>query len=140
MTSKREPKEQVSHVIGLHSRGILGPSAMWLGLAEQMTPATATAMLESLRDEVQEQLLTAYHERPPHAYVARTAAELEDADFQAVCVQIVRWCEARRSLDRPSQPDGLIRVCIQDGVVKEWRPYEDGGRAGPGAAPHRDGG
>lgn len=122
MNQQREPKEQVSHVIGLYHRGILGPSVMWMGIADLMTPSTATAVLDSLREKAQEQLLAAYGERPPHAYIARTPAEPGDEDFQAVCVQVVRWCEARRPLDRPSEADGLTRVFVEDGVVKEWRP------------------
>jgi hypothetical protein len=125
MSQQRDPRDQVIHAVRGYHRGHTGPSLMWLSIANALTPTTATAVLDSLPQDVKEQLRAVWLDRPPHAYIARSPSEPGDEDLQAVCVQVVRWCEANGPLDRPSQPDGLVRVWVQDGVVREWHPWED---------------
>jgi hypothetical protein len=122
MSLQRELRDRVSHTVRGYHRGILGPSPMWLSIADALTAATATVVLDSLPQDVKDQLRAVWLERPPHAYIQQPGSAQGGDDFQAVCVAIVRWCEASSPLDRPTQPDGLIRVCVEDGVVKEWRP------------------
>jgi hypothetical protein len=99
---------------------------MWLGIADTLTPATATAVLESLAQSAKEQLGEVFLDRPPHAYIARSPSTPGDEEFQAVCVQIVRWCEANGPPPHvPTEPDGLVRVCVVGDTVREWRPWED---------------
>lgn len=120
MAAPRTPTEQVAHVIRLHHRGVICPTEMWMNIADALTPTTANSVLESLPEDVKLQLREVWLERPPAAYVRHTGAEL-----QAVCVQVVQWCEASGPLDRPLEPDGLIRVCVNNGVVAEWRAGEE---------------
>jgi len=122
MTQRREALEQVSHLVRLHHRGIICPSEMWLQMVEALTPATATAVLDSLPADAKEQLLAAWIERPPAAYICKPGWAAAD-DFQAKCVQIVRWCEVNGPRqESPTEPDWLIRVCVRDAVVREWQP------------------
>lgn len=119
----RDTSEQVAHIVELFTRGVLGPSAMWLGIADVLTPESASNVLQSLGPEARKLLHDAYVGRPPHVYIARFPLVPDEARFQAVCVQIVRWHEANFPREvLPSEPDGLIRVRVVDDFVQEWRP------------------
>ncbi len=125
MVQPRTIPEKVSHAVRGYHRGVIGPSLMWLSIADLLTPSTATAVLDSLPQEVKEQLLSVYCERPPHAYIVRFPLNPEEEDFRAVCVQVVLWCESNGPVQEvPTQPDGLIRVCVEGDFVREWRPWE----------------
>ena len=138
MDQQREPRDRVIHAVTGYCRGNCGPSLMWLSVAEALTPASAAAILDSLPQEVKEQLRGVYLDRPPHAYIARSPLQPGDEDFQAVCVQIVRWCEASGPpTELPSEPDGLVRVRVEGSVVREWRAWDDPSPAQPGTATDR---
>lgn len=121
MPHQRTPVEQVSHLVKLYHRGIICPTHMWDEIAEALTPENATAVLNSLSPEVKEQLRDVWIGRPPAAYIPRADFPHYTPEFQATCVQVVRWCEASGPLDRPTEDDGLIRVCIENGVVQRWQ-------------------
>jgi hypothetical protein len=95
---------------------------MWNQIADGLTPENATAVLDSLSPEVKQQLRDVWIGRPPAAYIPRADFPHYTPEFQSICVQVVRWCEASGPLDRPAEDDGLIRVCIENGVVQQWRP------------------
>ena len=123
MGQRREPLEHVIHVIGLFHQGALCPSEMWMQIAESLAPATAAAVLDSLPQREKERLRAVWLAYPPAAYIARPVPEPGEAAFQAVCAEVVRWCEASGPLlQTPAEPDGLIRVRVEGGVVREWRP------------------
>ena len=123
MGPQRAPRENVAHLVGLYHRGIICPTEMWLSLTRALTPATATGVLDSLPPDAKEQLRTVYRERPPAAYIERPPMAPGDPEFRAVCVQVVRWCEAGEDPSKAyAGADGLIRVKVEDGVVREWRP------------------
>ena len=129
MGQTRQPRDHVSHVVKLYHRGIICPSEMWLSLAEALSPATATVVLESLPEDVKVQLRAVYLGCPPAAYIEPPFPVSEDEAFRAVCVQVVRWCEASgRAPEAPEGPDGLIRVRVKGGRVQEWRPWEESGK------------
>jgi hypothetical protein len=117
---ERTPGERVCHLIELYLRDILGPSAMWLGIAGELTPQNARATLEGLPEEKQRELRGLYFGIPPHAYIAREPVEAEEAAFQAVCVRIVEWCEEGSDEFKGARDvdDGLTRVVIRDGLVR----------------------
>src|SRR5262245_8849143 len=94
MSQQREPRDQVIHAVKGYHRGHIGPSLMWLSIANALTPATATTVLDSLPQDVKQQLRAVWLERPPAAYIQQPGSTQGGEDFQAVCVEVVRWCEA----------------------------------------------
>ena len=119
MVHERTPPEQVAHLVRLFHRGIICPSEMWRQIADTLRPDNVTDILDSLPDETKEQLLVAWIDRPPAAYIAQPGTYSEAAEYQAVCVPIVRWCEERiPNSQPPAEPDGWIRVRIEGDVVR----------------------
>jgi hypothetical protein len=103
-----------------HHRGILCPSECWRQIAEALTPATATAILDGLAPEPRQWLLEMYQDRPPIAFVQDCAASTATDEFRATCVLIVTWCEAQSPTELPSEFDGIIRVRPENGTIVEW--------------------
>lgn len=123
------PQELVCNVVKLYPQ-VICPSEMWLSIARSLTPPTTTAVLDSLPQDAKDRLRSHYRYCPPAAYIQESASVPGDEDFQAVCVQIVRWCEASGPPPRiPDESDGLIRVRVEGGSVREWRPWKDSGGA-----------
>jgi hypothetical protein len=61
---------------------------MWFQVARVLTPETATAILDALPQETQDQLRVVYFDRPSLP---------GDKEFVAVCDALVRWCEHGRA-------------------------------------------
>lgn len=126
MVDRSQPREFSGHLIGLHHRGIICPSEMWRQLADALTPANATGVLDSLSSETQGWLHEVFLGRPPSVYIERDPLAPEKEDYRAVAVQIVRWCEVHAPFAAmPTEPGGLIRVKVEHEKVVEWRPWED---------------
>ena len=103
-----------------HHRGILCPSECWRQIAAALTPAAATSVLEGRGLDARQWLLEMYRDRPPIAFVTDCEQPTVNPDYEAVCVQIVEWCEAKSPTELPAEPDGIIRVRVDEGTVVEW--------------------
>ena len=121
MEKNRAASEQVAFMAKAHHGGILCPSECWRQIAAALVPATATAVLDVLPGDAQENLLEMYRDRPPIAYVRDCQNPAGDDALRAVCVQIVNWCEAKAPAELPAEPDGIIRVRVVDGTIEEWQ-------------------
>jgi hypothetical protein len=102
-----------------HYPDLICPTEMWLLVAESLRPSDATEVLEALPPEIKDRLRDFYRGLPPAAYIQPDPPRPDEAERQAVYVQVVRWCEAEGP--PPEYFPGIISVCIEDGVVKERR-------------------
>jgi hypothetical protein len=128
MGQRIDTQEQVIQVIWDFRRGVFCPSEMWMQVAEILTGTSGAAILDSLPRHTKERLCAVWLAYPPAAYIARPSAEPGEMAFQATCAEVVRWCEANSPpREGPAEPDGLIRVRVEGGLVKEWRPWEETG-------------
>lgn len=117
----RTPGEHVVHVLALYRRGVLGPSAMWLGIAEALRGTAADAVLEALPSAARDELAGLFRGLPPAAYARRGPNDPDDAEFRAACVAVVRWCEQHLpSVAIPRAGAGMTHVRIEgDDVVTQ---------------------
>ena len=84
MINQREPTAFVQHAIDVYHRGYVCPAEMWFQIASVLTPQSATAALEALPPDAQEQLRSVFADRPSLP---------SDPSLADVVEQITVWCQ-----------------------------------------------